>query len=53
MKKLKKLNRRQKQILMSNGFEYINFLVEIEGDRNHTFTFVHRETKEKLELRYK
>lgn len=53
MKKLRKPNRRQKQILMSNGFEYINFLVERQDNKNHTFTFVHRETKEKLELRYK
>lgn len=51
MKKLKKLNRRQKGILASNGYDYMDYFIERQD--HNSFTFVHRSTKEKLVLRYK
>jgi hypothetical protein len=51
MKKLRKLNRRQKGILATNGYDYMEYLLERQD--HNSFTFVHRETKEVLNLRYK
>lgn len=51
MKHLKKLNRRQKDLLTANGFDFMKYLLERQdGD---SFVFVHRENKEVLKLRYK
>ncbi|MBS6509682.1 MAG: hypothetical protein KH369_15885 [Paraclostridium bifermentans] len=51
MKKLKKLNRRQKNLLAANGFDYMDYFLERQ-DYN-SFTFVHKESKESLQLRFK
>lgn len=51
MKKLKKLTRRQKNLLANNGFDFMQYLLERQ-DQN-SFTFVHRETKEVLKLNFK
>lgn len=51
MKKLKKLNRRQKGILASNGYDYMDYFIERQD--HNSFTFVHKETFETLILRYK
>ncbi|WP_195940941.1 DUF6906 family protein [Romboutsia sp. 1001713B170131_170501_G6] len=53
MKKLKKLTRKQKEILMENELDPREYLLERQDDKNSIYTFVHRETKEKLELSYK
>lgn len=51
MKKLKKLTRKQKEILSSNGYDFMQYLLERQDDKS--FTFVHRETKDKLTLNFK
>lgn len=51
MKKLKKLTRRQKNLLANNGFDFMQYFLERQ-DYN-SFTFVHRETKEVLKLNFK
>lgn len=51
MKKLKKPNWRQKNLLATNGYDYMNYLLERQD--HNSFTFVHRETKEKLKLNFK
>ena len=51
MKKLKKLNRRQKKVLIDNGYDFMKYLIERQD--HNSFTFVHRETKEIVKLNYK
>lgn len=51
MKKLKKPNRRQKNLLVANGLDYMDYFLERQD--HNSFTFVHKETKVKLALRYK
>lgn len=53
MKKLKKLTRRQLQILGAAGYDIMEYLLEIQNDKDHTFTYVHRHTKEVVVLKYK
>ena len=51
MKKLKKLNRRQKELLAKNGYDVLAWLLERQD--HNSFTYVHRKTKEVLNLRFK
>lgn len=51
MKKLKKLTLRQKELLSSNGYDFRQYLLERQD--NKSFTFVHRETKEILILKFR
>ena len=51
MKQLKKLNRRQKQVLADAGYDFMQYLIERQD--NTSYTFVHRKTKEVLRLNYK
>ena len=53
MKKLKKLTRRQIQILASAGYDFMEYLLERQNDKDHTYTYVHRTTKEVVVLNYK
>ena len=53
MKKLKKLTRRQMQVLAAAGYDVMDYLLERQNDKDHTFTYVHRRTKEVLVLNYK
>lgn len=53
MKKLKKLTRKQKELLEVNGLDPKAYLMERQDDKNKIYTLVHIETKEKLELSYK
>ena len=53
MKQGKKLNRRQKELLAKNGYDVMDYLLERQNDNDHTFTYVHRRTKEVLVLNYK
>jgi len=53
MKKLKKLTRRQMQVLANSGYDIMEYLLERQNDKNHTYTYVHRTTKEVLVLNYK
>lgn len=52
MKKLKKLTRKQKELLKANGLEPSEYLLGRQDDKNKIYTLVHIETKEKLELCY-
>lgn len=51
MKKLKKLTRRQKNLLAANGCDYMDYFLERQD--HNSFTFVHKESKESLQLRFK
>ncbi|HSQ89523.1 DUF6906 family protein [Romboutsia sp.] len=51
MKQGKKLNRRQKELLTKNGVDFTEWLLERQ-DYN-SYTYVHRETKEVIKLRFK
>lgn len=51
MKKLKKLTIRQKNLLASNGYDYMDYFLERQD--HNSFTFIHKESKESLVLRYK
>lgn len=53
MKKLKKLTRRQIQVLANAGYDFMEFLLERQNDKDHTYTYVHRTTKEVVVLNYK
>ena len=53
MKQGKKLTRRQMQVLASQGYDFIEYLLERQNDKDHTYTYVHRTTKEVLVLNYK
>ena len=53
MKKLKKLTRRQIQVLANQGYDFMEYLLERQNDKYHTYTYVHRTTKEVLVLNYK
>lgn len=53
MKKLKKLTRRQMQVLAAAGYDIMEYLLERQNDSDHTYTYVHRTTKEVVVLSYK
>ncbi|WP_286149669.1 DUF6906 family protein [Romboutsia ilealis] len=53
MKKLKRLTRRQMQVLANHGYDFIEYLLERQDDKDHTYTYVNRNTKEVLVLNYK
>ena len=53
MKKLKKLTRRQMQVLANAGYYFMEYLLERQNDKERTYTYVHRTTKEVLVLNYK
>ena len=53
MKKLKKLTRRQMQVLAAAGYDVMDYLLERQNDNDHTFTYVHRRTQEVVVLNYK
>ncbi len=53
MKKLKKLTRRQATILANAGFDFMEWLLERQNDKDNTFTYVNRTTKEIITLKYK
>ena len=53
MKKLKKLTRRQIQVLANQGYDFMEYLLERQNDKDHTYIYVHRTTKEVLVLNYK
>jgi hypothetical protein len=53
MKKLKKLTRRQMQVLANAGYDFMEYLLERQNDKERTYTYVHRTTKEVLVLNYK
>lgn len=53
MKKLKKLTRRQIQVLANQGYDFMEYLLERQNDKERTYTYVHRTTKEVLVLNYK
>lgn len=53
MKKLKKLTRRQMQVLANAGYNFMEYLLERQNDKERTYTYVHRTTKEVLVLNYK
>lgn len=53
MKKLKKLTRRQMQVLANAGYDFMEYLLERQNDKESTYTYVHRTTKEVLVLNYK
>ncbi|WP_158534759.1 DUF6906 family protein [Romboutsia maritimum] len=50
MKKLRKLTRKQKDILTKNGLDYNKYLLERQDPKS--YTFVHRETKETVKLNF-
>lgn len=52
MKKLRKLTRKQKEILTINELDYKDYLIERQDDKEKTYTFVHRDTKEAVVLSY-
>lgn len=51
MKKLKKLNRRQKGILANNGYDFMDWLLERQD--HCSFTFVKRDLSEVITLNFK
>jgi hypothetical protein len=51
MKQGKKLNRRQKELLAKNGYDVLDWLLERQD--HNSFTYVNRNTKEVLNLRFK
>lgn len=53
MKKLKKLTRRQAQVLDAAGYDFTQYLLERQNDKEHTFTYVNKSTKEIVILKYK
>lgn len=53
MKRGKKLTRRQMQVLANQGYDFMEYLLERQNDKDHTYTYVHRTTKEVLVLNYK
>ncbi|WP_286310901.1 DUF6906 family protein [Romboutsia ilealis] len=53
MKQGKKLTRRQMQVLANQGYDFMEYLLERQNDKDHTYTYVHRTTKEVLVLNYK
>lgn len=53
MKKLKKLTFRQKKLLIDNGYDVVGWYLERQNDKEHTYTFVNKDTKSKLVLKYK
>ena len=53
MKKLKKLTRRQMQVLANAGYDFMEYHLERQNDKERTYTYVHRTTKEVLVLNYK
>ena len=42
MKKFKKLTRRQMQVLANAGYDFMEYLLERQNDKDHTYTYVHR-----------
>ncbi len=50
MKKLKKLTRKQKQLLIKNNYNYQEWLLERQDSKS--YTFVNRKTKEILKLNF-
>ena len=53
MKQGKKLTRRQMQVLANAGYDFMEWLLEWQNDKDRTYTYVHRTTKEVLVLNYK
>lgn len=53
MKQGKKLTRRQMQVLANQGYDFMEYLLERQNDKDHTYTYVNRTTKEVLVLNYK
>lgn len=53
MKKLKRLTRRQMQVLANSGYDIMEWLLERQNDKDHTYTYVNRTTKELITLYYK
>ena len=51
MKKLKKLTRRQKQVLANAGYDFMEWLLERQD--HNSYTYVNRTTKELITLYYK
>lgn len=50
MKKLKKLTRKQKQLLIKNNYNYQEWLLERQDSKS--YTFVNRKNKEILKLNF-
>lgn len=53
MKKLKKLTRRQAQVLAAAGYDIVGFYLERQNDKDHTYYYVNKNTKEVVILSYK
>lgn len=51
MKKLKKLTRKQKDLLSKNGYDFMQYFLERQD--NNSYTFVHKETRKVLKLNFK
>ena len=51
MKKLKKLTRRQMQVLANSGYDIMEWLLERQN--HNSYTYVNRTTKELITLYYK
>lgn len=51
MKKLKKLTRRQIQVLANAGYDFMEWLLERQN--HNSYTYVNRTTKELITLYYK
>lgn len=51
MKKLKKLSRRQKQVLANAGYDVMEWLLERQD--HNSYTYVKRNSKETINLRFK
>mgnify|MGYP005898258225 FL=1 len=51
MKKLKKLTRRQMQVLANAGYDFMEWLLERQD--HNSYTYVNRTTKELITLYYK
>lgn len=53
MKKLKKLTLRQRQVLVNAGYDCMGWYLERQNDKDHTFTYVNKDSKEVIVLSYK
>ena len=51
MKKLKRLTRRQMQVLANAGYDFMEWLLERQD--HNSYTYVNRTTKELITLYYK
>lgn len=51
MKQGKKLNRRQKQVLANAGYDVMDWLLERQD--HNSYTYVKRNSKETINLRFK